>query len=231
MGDYFDVLLIDDDQSFAMDIKAYFATKGINVATLLDSTISFALGFEKFKIVLLDLNMPVHSGQEVLAKMPADRRPVVIIVSGHSDIETRIDLLEKGADFFLSKPVDLAELLLVCQRILGRHVVDLEHKTHWALNQSSLTLSSPTGAVFGLTASEFRILKLLFESSPNVVKKEELARAVTSRDGPSIVAFYRSLEVMISRMRIRFSSDDQPLPIRALRNVGYVFHGVGKIDD
>jgi DNA-binding response OmpR family regulator len=74
-------------------------------------------------------------------------------------------------------------------------------------------------------------LELLFENSPNVVAKEILAKAVTAREGPSAVAFYRSLEVMVSRMRTRFKGPDQLLPIKALRNVGYVFHGLGKLDE
>ena len=56
-------------------------------------------------------------------------------------------------------------------------------------------------------------------------------KAITTREGEAAYSSYRSLEVMISRMRSRFSSPDFPLPIKALRNVGYVFHGVGKVND
>jgi two-component system, OmpR family, response regulator len=155
----------------------------------------------------------------------------VIIVSGQGDLETRIRLLDKGADFFMPKPVNLTELSLICRRILGRQVIGTGRQEHWGLSRSKHTLSAPDGTVFGLTTSEFRILELLFEASPNVVAKENLAKAVTAREGPSAVAFYRSLEVMVSRMRTRFNGPDQPLPIRALRNVGYIFHGQGVIED
>jgi two-component system OmpR family response regulator len=120
MRDHPEILAIDDDQAFITDLKAYLQAQGIGVATISDSILSSALDFEKFRIVLLDLNMPGRSGQKVLAGIPAARRPVVIIVSGHSDLDTRIRLLEKGADFFMPKPVDLTELSLICRRILGR---------------------------------------------------------------------------------------------------------------
>lgn len=231
MRDHPDILAMDDDQAFITDLKAYFHSQGISVATMSDPILSSALDFEKFRIVLLDLDMPGRSGQQVLAGIPAGRRPVVIIVSGHSDLDTRIRLLDKGADIFMPKPVDLTELSLICRRILGRQVIDKGCHEHWGLNRSKHTLSAPDGTVFGLTTSEFRILELLFETSPNVVAKEILAKAVTAREGPSAVAFYRSLEVMVSRMRTRFSRPDQPLPIKALRNVGYIFHGQGELEE
>ena len=231
MLDYPDILAIDDDQAFVTDLKAYFREQGIHVAAISDPVLSSALDFEKFKIVLLDLDMPGRSGLQVLTGMPSGRRPMVIVVSGHSDLETRIRLLDKGADFFMPKPVDLTELSLICRRILGRHVIDPERLDHWDLSRSKHTLSAPDGTVFGLTTSEFRILELLFEACPNVVAKEVLAKAVTAREGSSAVAFYRSLEVMVSRMRTRFSRPDLPLPIKALRNVGYLFHGQGKLED
>lgn len=231
MGDHPDILAIDDDQAFITDLKAYFQVQGIGVATISDPTLSSALDFEKFRIVLLDLDMPGRSGQEVLAGIPASQRPVVIIVSGHSDLDTRIRLLDKGADFFMPKPVDLTELSLICRRILGRQVIDTGRREHWGLSRTKQTLCAPDGTVFGLTTSEFRVLELLFQESPNVVAKATLAKAVTAREGPSAVAFYRSLEVMVSRMRTRFSQPDQPLPIKALRNVGYTFHGHGMMTD
>jgi two-component system, OmpR family, response regulator len=231
MRDYPDILAIDDDHAFVTDLKSFFRIHGIGVATISDPILSSALDFGKFKIVLLDLDMPGRSGQEVLAEIPAGRKPVMIIVSGHSDLETRLQLLDKGADFFMPKPVDMTELLLICRGILGRRVIEAERQNYWSVSRSKHTLSAPNGTVFGLTTSEFRILELLFEASPNVVAKNMLATAVTAREGPSAAAFYRSLEVMVSRMRTRFSGPDLPLPIKALRNVGYVFHGQGLIED
>lgn len=231
MRDHPDILAIDDDLAFITDLKAYFQRQGISVATITDPILSSVLDLAKFKIVLLDLEMPGRSGQEVLAGLPACQRPIVIIISGHSHLDTRIRLLEGGADFFMSKPVDLTELSLICRRLLGRQVTGSEHTEHWGLSRSKHALSAPDGTVFGLTTSEFRILELLFEASPNVVAKESLAKAVTAREGPSAAAFYRSLEVMISRMRTRFSRPDLPLPIKALRNVGYIFHGQGVMED
>jgi DNA-binding response OmpR family regulator len=231
MPDHPEILAIDDDQAFLADLKNFFEGQGIGVTALSDPVLAGSLDYEKFTVILLDLDMPGRTGQEVLAGIPANNRPIVIIVSGHSDLDTRIHLLETGADFFLPKPLDLTEALLICRRILGRQVSENEAGQLWAVSRSHHTLTSPSGTVFGLTTSEFRILELLIETSPGVVAKDVLAEAVTARSGVAAIAFHRSLEVMISRMRSRFSGPDHPLPIKALRNVGYTFHGQGDLSD
>jgi two-component system, OmpR family, response regulator len=231
MYEHSEILAIDDDHAFLGDLKRFFAQKGLGIATISDSIVAPALDLDMFKVVLLDLEMPGLSGEEVLARMPSTRRPIVIVVSGHNDLETRLRLLESGADFFLTKPVDLTEILLLCRRALNRQPADPETPQIWTLNRSKHTLCSPHGTVYGLTSSEFRILELLFEANRNVVTKQALAQAVTTREGAATVSFYRSLEVMISRMRTRISGPDLPLPIRALRNVGYVFHSHGVVEE
>ncbi len=231
MPDHPEILAIDDDQTFLADLKTFFEGHGIGVVALSDSVLAGSLDYEKFTVVLLDLDMPGRTGQEVLAGIPTHRRPIVIIVSGHSDLDTRIHLLEIGADFFLPKPVDLPEVLLICRRILGRKGGEQDAGQPWTVSRSRHTLTSPTGTAFGLTSSEFRILELLIETSPGVVTKDLLASAVAAREGAAAIAFHRSLEVMISRMRTRFSETDHPLPIKALRNVGYTFHGQGELAD
>jgi len=231
MCDHPDILAIDDDHGFLGELKTFFLRNGIGVATMSDSILAPRIDFARFKVVLLDLNMPGLSGEEILAQMPAGRRPIIIILSGQNDLETRLRLLDHGADFFLPKPVDLTEVLLICRRALGRQVLDEELGQIWTLSRSKHTLRTPQETTFGLTFSEFKILELLIEANPNVVTKQTLAHAVTAREGAAAVSFYRSLEVMISRMRTRFSGPDQPLPIKALRNVGYIFHGRGVLEE
>lgn len=232
MSQILEVLAIDDDLAFVGTLKTFFGDYGMKVATISDAVLSTAVDFGNFKVVLLDLDMPGMSGEEVLQRIvAADGRPTVIIVSSHSDLETRIKLLEQGADFFIAKPVDLTELLLISKRSMGRVVPEFEAITQWSLSRLQHTICSPTGMVFGLTSSEFLILEQLFGTCPDFVSKEKLVKAITTREGDAAFASFRSLEVMISRMRTRFSVTDHPLPIKALRNVGYVFHGHGKLTD
>ncbi|WP_430465942.1 response regulator transcription factor [Tabrizicola sp.] len=226
-----DILAIDDDHGFLADLKKYFMAGGLGVAILSDPSLTVTLELGKFRILLLDLDMPELSGQDIMAQLDVNRRPVVIIVSGHSDIDTRLALLRGGADFFMSKPVDLRELFLICCQILDRQSAKEGAKKCWKLSRSKHSIVSPFGGNFGLTSSEFRILELLILASQQAVSRDTLIRAAIARDGIQTYDFYRSLEVMISRMRSRLGDRENPLPVKAHRNVGYVFHGQGFVED
>lgn len=75
MSDHPDILAIDDDHAFTSDLKAFFHRKGVEVAAISDSILAPALDFHKFRVVLLDLDMPGLSGEEVLARIPAGTDP------------------------------------------------------------------------------------------------------------------------------------------------------------
>ena len=221
-----EILLIDDDEAFCASLRTYFSQSQLSVSVITDPTVADALDFSKYALLLLDLDMPLVHGADIIKKLPNKRRPVVVIVSGQDDLETRMRLLEDGADFFLSKPVELGELCLIAKRVIGRasdHAED--DRSVWTLHRAQYALSTPGGQKFGLTSAEYRLLERLFLLSPEVVPKEELAHAFTGDRGGMTIDFNRSLEVIISRLRSRLNSDFGAFPVKALRNVGYVFHG------
>lgn len=100
----------------------------------------------------------------------------------------------------------------------------------WLPARSRYALISPADDCIGLSASEFRVFEALFSHAPEAVSKEELTEAATGRlDVPK--AYSRALEVLISRVRSRANTSDTKLPVKALRNAGYVFHGNARVID
>jgi DNA-binding winged helix-turn-helix (wHTH) protein len=96
----------------------------------------------------------------------------------------------------------------------------------WRLSRTAHTLKSPKGKVVRLSSGEFAILSALIVRAPDFVSKDDLVKLVTAtKAGHTSASSLRSLEVMISKLRRQFSETDHPLPIKALRHVGYVFHG------
>lgn len=223
-----EILLIDDDQTFCTNLKAYFQEREMNVSVVSDASMASVIDFQQFKVVLLDLDMPAVSGMDILKQLPEGARPLVIMVSGHNDFETRMQLLDQGADFFVAKPVELEELCLISKRALGRTASHTGEAPQWVLHRSRHCLTTPSGETFGLSASEFRVLEQLFLSAPDPTAKNELIEAEKGQKGPIGPHQIRSLEVMISQMRTRFGGASQ-LPIKSLRNVGYIFHGNGTV--
>lgn len=222
------IVLIDDDASFCGSVKKFFACKNIPLLTVSDAVIASALNFEKFKVILLDIDMPEISGRELLSNIRASEKPIVIMVSGHSAEETRLSCLNEGADFFFSKPVNLEELSLVVRRAVVRSDY-LQEEDSWSLLRSESAIRTPDARVVGLSSGEFRVLEQLIRHAPNPVSKEMLTQAVTGDIGQT-ASFTRALEVMLSRLRTRASSDAVKLPVKALRNVGYVFNGSGLLE-
>lgn len=223
-----EILLIDDDETFCDNLRTYFCKQDLPVAVISDSSVASAIDFRKFKVLLLDLDMPAVSGLEIVQNLPSEQRPVVIVVSGHNDFETRMQLLDQGADFFIAKPVELEELCLIAKRALGRATTTTDATADWQLHRARHSLTTPGGETFGLSSTEFRVLERLFQNAHDATSKNDLVEAATGRAGPVGTHQVRSLEVMISRMRARFGASSA-FPVKSLRNVGYIFHSNGTI--
>ena len=226
-----DVLIIDDDVDFCGAVSDYLACQGIDALSATDPNILQLVNLDELQVILLDIDMPKLSGFDVLDQIRRRSSNVkIIMVSGYSDLNSRLRCLEEGADFFLAKPIDMHELALVTINARGKEKIATKTKTLWRLSRTAHSLFTPDGDKVGLSAGEYRVLKLLFENSPEVVSKEGLTRVATGRDDHAL-AYGRALEVLVSRIRSRANFGPHKLPVKALRNIGYVFHGDGYIED
>lgn len=228
MGVSHDIVLIDDDEDFNEYARRYFATRGISTLTLSDPISVVSVDLSKFKCLLLDIDMPKLSGTDILRGLSIDPRPVVIMVSGKSDRDTRVSHLKMGADQFLAKPVDLEELTWVIERALGRSYPTERSQGQWILDRPAMMITTPDHQEIGLSAIELHILESLIDSTPEVVSKDALFEiAAQHRGGKQMNS--TAFEVMISRLRTRASTKEHKLPVKAVRSHGYIFQGKGVI--
>ncbi len=115
------VLIIEDDKAIVDVLKMILEHEGYNV----DFSFNGSNGIEKFKknvpdVVLLDIKMPRMDGIEVLQELKKiNRNPVVIMISGHGNIETAVQTTKLGAYDFISKPFDIDRLKLSIQNGLN----------------------------------------------------------------------------------------------------------------
>ena len=233
MNDLAAILLVDDDHDFCESVESYFEGRGLSVLTATDARLLQNIDLSALRVILLDIDMPKVSGFDALEIIRRQNDQVTtIMVSGHSDLTTRLSCLDQGADFFMAKPVDLAEVFLVVQRIVGQHNSEGKNGSiaSWCLSRSRHVLITPDGDEHGLSTGEFRVFELLLSSAPELVSKEELTEAATGRIDLA-KTYSRALEVLISRVRSRVNANDVKLPVKALRNAGYVFHGNGTVVD
>lgn len=215
------VAFFDDDENFSREVVEHFLGEGIEILHFTDGCYATVLNWCDFGCVILDLEMPSMDGRAVLRNVPQADRPLVLIVSSHGELNTRIALLEAGADFFITKPVEVEELVALAKKSICK--LDACSEVPWKLDSKKLLLAPPTGRSVILSMTEKSILEVLMLSSKITVPKKELYSVVCSAVSVSDEAGAKRIEVALSRLRSKFRKSGNILPIKSVRNVGYVF--------
>lgn len=125
------VLIIEDDKAIVDVLKMILEHDGFKI----EKAFNGPAGIEKYRevepdIVLLDIKMPKMDGIEVLQELKKiDSNSVVIMISGHGNIETAVQTTKLGAYDFISKPFDVERLKLTIQNGLNYKKLLLENES------------------------------------------------------------------------------------------------------
>lgn len=213
------ILLVEDDPILGDGIQTGLNQDNYNVDWLTDGGLaSQALQTDDYDLLLLDLNLPVKSGLEILKEIRNrnDKTPVLILTARDA-IEDRVKGLDTGADDYLSKPFDLDELLARVRALLrrskGRTTPTLTHdKLELNPIEHTITLS---GKPIDLSPVEFNLLHLMLEGRGRVFPRRQLEENLYgwNKDVDS-----NAIEVHVHHLRKKIGTD----LIRTVRGVGYV---------
>jgi two-component system, cell cycle response regulator CtrA len=171
------VLIIEDNNATAKTIELALATEGIiaDIATLGQDGIEVNMIYD-YDLVVLDLMLPDMNGFEVLKKIRNAKKEVpVLILSGLSDTEGKIKGLGYGADDYLTKPFNMAELVARVKAIIRRskgHAESSVEVGDLVINFDHHTALIGTKPVH-LTNKEQSVLELLAMRKEHVVTKEQ----------------------------------------------------------
>lgn len=222
------ILLVEDDAALRSVMLRSLNDAGhrVDIAVTMDEARHW-WRVQGYDCVLLDLNLPVSNqplsglgnGLAVLreARSRGDRTPVLVLTA-RDRLEERIAGLDAGADDYLGKPFDLAEvearLRALVRRVLG---------TDDRVEQGLLTLDRKArrftllGQPWDLPAREFEVLWELMTPPGRVVSKRLLSEKLSESEG---ALGDNALETFISRLRKKLSGSG--CGIRTLRGLGYV---------
>ena len=115
------ILIIDDEIAIATAFAMFFRHDGAHVVHEAHTGTAGIELYERLKpdLVLLDVRLPDMTGFDVLSRIRADE-PVVIMVTAYGDVAMAVEALHKGAENFLTKPVDLSHLAAAAARALEK---------------------------------------------------------------------------------------------------------------
>jgi len=220
------VLLVEDDELMVHLITRYLETHGFEVtssATGLEGLARARSG--DFEVLLLDVNLPDLSGVEVLKRLRREgNRLPVLMVSADADKRRIATSLDEGADDYIPKPVDPAELPARIRAVLRRHRQNAPEGPPRLLVLQDLSfdearrcLAGPLGDVT-LTATEAALIRELIRGAGRIVGTEELQQRIWGMDfdpGTNVVA------VHVSRLRSKLSKVGSTVALKATRGAGY----------
>jgi DNA-binding NtrC family response regulator len=114
------MLVVDDDAASCRLVRAVFEAEGFDVSAAHDARGGLELAGEgDFEVIILDLHLPDENGIEVLTRLrAADAKLPIIMLTGHADVKTAVHAIKLGAFHYLTKPMDVEEVVLVVQRAL-----------------------------------------------------------------------------------------------------------------
>ncbi len=124
------ILLVDDDKNTADGLKKILLQDGYDTGcTYTGNEALDLIEAEHFDIVITDMKLPDISGFSIIEKVKKKNVDIaVVMITAFSSIQTAIDAMKKGADDYLTKPVNIEELELILKKILERRLLILQNK-------------------------------------------------------------------------------------------------------
>jgi len=215
------ILIIEDDKALSDSLRHLLEGKGFDVEIAYDGeTGSEYAMLGVYDLLILDVMMPNMNGYQVARQVRARRCSTpILMLTAKSELQDRIEGLNAGADYYLTKPFDSRELLACINALLRRQGGQVDEMTcgNTALDLSSCMLLCGQRSV-QLSAREFDVMRLLLQSRGGNLSKEAILSRVWGYDSNAVE---NHVEVYISFLRKKLASIGSNLRIVSLRRLGY----------
>tara|TARA_B110000014_G_C20089590_1_gene570276 strand:- start:782 stop:1468 length:687 start_codon:yes stop_codon:yes gene_type:complete len=201
----FNILLIEDDKILNQQLTELLTLKGYQVEQCFDGeTGLLRASSQQHHLILLDVMLPERDGFSLLKVLRKSCQTPVIIVTAKGAEQERIQGFSQGADDYVAKPFNTAELLLRIEAILRRSNNQVTESSKQELTVDGLTLNIKNQLVFvegnllEFTPIQFKLLWELLLNRGEVLSKAYLYQKVLNKN---IGAYDRSLDMHLSRVR------------------------------
>ncbi|WP_297212949.1 response regulator transcription factor [uncultured Flavonifractor sp.] len=177
-----------------------------------------------YDLILLDLMLPGLTGEELIAQLRQRKTMPILVLSAKAGLEDRVNVLRLGADDFIPKPFDNAEVLARVEAQLRRYrqfdrAAGGSILTHGdlVLDKESVTVTA-AGKPVAVTAREFHILTLLMEHPKKVFTREQLYQQVWEG---TYMGDDNTVNVHISNLRAKLAKASPTEYIKTVWGIGF----------
>lgn len=223
------VLVVDDDPpsvkmiSFLLREEGYEVTSADNGSSALEW-----IDREPPDLVILDVMMPDLDGFEVCRRIRQTQDVPIIFLSAKGETVDKVAGLELGADDYLAKPFEPAELLARVKAVTRRAEAVVGEDTQALLSVGDLTLDPlnnratfADGRTVNLTPIEFKLLHCLMRNAGRILSHDLLMSTVWGYD---YEGYSNQIAVYVRRLRLKIEEDpDHPKLLTTMRGLGYKF--------
>ena len=215
------ILIVEDEKLLAASLKTLLENKGFDVELVYDGETGNAYAeLGVYDLLILDVMIPGMNGYELARRVRAKRCSTpILMLTARSSLEDRIEGLNAGADYYLTKPFDSRELLACINALLrrqGGQVNELKFG-NTSLDLESCMLVCGEKSV-RLSAREFDVMRFLLQSGNRVLSKEIILSRVWGFESNAVD---NHVEVYVGFLRKKLASIGSNVSIVALRRLGY----------
>ena len=215
------ILIIEDERLLADSIRAVLEQKGFRVDTVYDGETGVARALPgMYDLLILDVMLPGLDGCQVARQVRSKRCATpILMLTAKSALEDRIEGLNAGADYYLTKPFDSRELLACINALLRRQGGQVNELTfgNTALDLASGTLVCGEKSI-RLSARELDVMRLLLQNREQTLSKEVILAQVWGSDSNAVE---NHVEVYVGFLRKKLSAIGSNIRIEAIRRMGY----------
>jgi DNA-binding response OmpR family regulator len=219
------ILVVEDEPAIAEAVSYALRDAGYDVDTAADGDTALAAArADSYDLMVLDLLLPGVSGLDVCRTLRDERSDLPIVMLTARDTEgDRVTGLDIGADDYVTKPFSVAELVSRVRAQLRRRTLNRGRpklvKLRWLELDVGRHTASLEGKPLRLTASEFRLVRLLASEPGRIFTREELVEQLWADD---FAGDRRAIDVHISNLRRKLEANPrEPRRLLTVRGVGY----------
>lgn len=223
------ILVIEDESNVVNLLKRGLEEEGYEISVAMDGLSGYEMaGKHQFDLMIMDIMLPGMNGMEICRKLREQKIATpILMLTALGSTENIVSGLDSGADDYLVKPFNFAELLARMRTLFRRKPDDIDEEPdkNKLLTLADLQLNTDTktvsraGKEIALTATEFRLTEYLLRNRTRVLSRMDILEYVW---GVDFNMNTNVVDVYINYLRKKLDKDFEPKLIHTVVGMGYV---------